>query len=55
MDWVWKGRDQEKMIASRSELVRLAEEKDATLIPAHFPFPGMGKLKRDGDTFNWAE
>jgi glyoxylase-like metal-dependent hydrolase (beta-lactamase superfamily II) len=53
MDWVWKGRDQEKMIQSRSELVAQAEEKDATLITSHFPFPGMGKIKRDGDALSW--
>lgn len=53
MDWVWEGRDQVKMIQSRSELVALVEEKDATLVMSHFPFPGMGTLSRDGDGLFW--
>ncbi len=53
MDWVWQGRDQEKMLQSRGELVSLAQAKDATLLMAHFPFPGMGKLDRVRDQIVW--
>jgi glyoxylase-like metal-dependent hydrolase (beta-lactamase superfamily II) len=47
MDWVWQGRDQVKMIQSREELVKLAAEKDAVLVTAHFPFPGMGRVSQE--------
>ena len=53
MDWVWQGRDQEKMIQSRAELVGMAKEKDATLITARFPFSGAGKLREEGDGVSW--
>jgi len=53
MDWVWQGRDQEKMIRSRAELVAMATETDAKLITAHFPFPGMGKIEQQGSSYVW--
>ena len=53
LDWVWPGRDRNRMIASRQALVDEALSTDAVLITAHMRFPGMGKLRRGADGLEW--
>lgn len=54
LDWVWPGRDQAQMLASREALVNEALATDAMLISAHMLFPGMGKLRREHNALEWA-
>ena len=53
LDWVWPGRDQAPMLASRQALVGEALETDAILITAHMLFPGMGKVRQSHNGVEW--
>ncbi|HEY2481948.1 MAG TPA: MBL fold metallo-hydrolase, partial [Caulobacteraceae bacterium] len=37
----------------RAELARLAADRTLVFAP-HFPFPGIGRVRRAGDGFSWA-
>lgn len=53
LDWIWPGRDQAQMLASREALVQEALATDALLISAHMLFPGMGKLQQHDNALEW--
>lgn len=52
-DWIPRFRDRNALISSRREWYpRFADER-AWLIPAHHPFPAIGQMERDGQSFQW--
>jgi glyoxylase-like metal-dependent hydrolase (beta-lactamase superfamily II) len=53
LDWVLRGRDAPAMMTSRQWLVTAALETDALLATSHMPFPGLGRLRREGDGVRW--
>ena len=40
-------------IASRQALLQRAASQNLRLYAVHFPFPGLGRIKREGDGFIW--
>jgi glyoxylase-like metal-dependent hydrolase (beta-lactamase superfamily II) len=52
-DWVWSGRDVEKMIASRRALADAAMREKAVLVAAHIPFPGTGRIVQTAEGQRW--
>ena len=52
-DWVSPGRDQAAMRQSRDRLCAAATAEDATLIYAHHPFPGWGRIRATGTGYVW--
>jgi glyoxylase-like metal-dependent hydrolase (beta-lactamase superfamily II) len=51
--WVAPGRDQPSMLQSRRALLDTALREDAILISSHIEFPGIGKVRTRGDTYEW--
>lgn len=47
-------RDAPLAEASRRALLQRAAEQDLHVYSVHFPFPGLGRIKREGDGFAWA-
>jgi glyoxylase-like metal-dependent hydrolase (beta-lactamase superfamily II) len=45
--------DREKSIASRRRILEMASDNNALVHGFHFPFPGLGYFKRDGDIWTW--
>lgn len=45
--------DREKSIASRRRILEMASDNNALVHGFHFPFPGLGRFKRDGDIWTW--
>ncbi|MGJ3240192.1 MAG: MBL fold metallo-hydrolase [Anaerolineae bacterium] len=45
--------DHEQARASRVELAELALELDALVMAYHFPFPGLGRIEREGTGYRW--
>jgi glyoxylase-like metal-dependent hydrolase (beta-lactamase superfamily II) len=52
-DWVSPGRDQAAMRQSRKWLCEAAVAEDATLVYAHHPFPGWGRIHPTEDGYAW--
>jgi glyoxylase-like metal-dependent hydrolase (beta-lactamase superfamily II) len=52
-DWVSPGRDQAAMRQSRDRLCAAAIAEDATLVYAHHPFPGWGRIRPTGKGYVW--
>ncbi|MBX9403219.1 MBL fold metallo-hydrolase [Lysobacter sp. BMK333-48F3] len=46
-------RDAPLAEASRRALLQRAAEQDLHVYAVHFPFPGLGRIKREGDGFAW--
>lgn len=40
-------------VASRHKLIKWASMTGALVLPYHFPFPGLGHIRADGDSFRW--
>lgn len=40
-------------IATRRAVIRRAADEDLRLFAYHFPFPGLGHIRRDGDHYAW--
>ena len=40
-------------MATRRALVERAESENLLLMAYHFPFPGMGYVRRQGDLLEW--
>jgi glyoxylase-like metal-dependent hydrolase (beta-lactamase superfamily II) len=38
---------------SRRKLAKLAVMSQALVLPYHFPFPGVGRVQRDGESYQW--
>ena len=55
LDWVSQGRDAAAMRASREALIAAALPADALLLTTHLPFPGFGRLRREGGELRWGE
>jgi glyoxylase-like metal-dependent hydrolase (beta-lactamase superfamily II) len=55
LDWVSQGRDAAAMRASREALIAAALPADALLLTTHLPFPGFGRLRREGGELRWVE
>jgi glyoxylase-like metal-dependent hydrolase (beta-lactamase superfamily II) len=53
LDWVWPGRDQAQMLASRQAVVDEALSADAVIITAHMLAPGIGKLQQFPHSLEW--
>ena len=45
--------DREKSTASRRRILEMASRNNALVHGFHFPFPGLGRFKRDGDVWTW--
>ncbi len=45
--------DLKQMVESRKRLIKLAAERNALVHGFHFPFPGLGYVRPDGDTWRW--
>jgi glyoxylase-like metal-dependent hydrolase (beta-lactamase superfamily II) len=52
-DWVSPGRDLHAMRASRERLSADAVARQATVVFTHAPFPGWGRIVRDGTGYRW--
>jgi glyoxylase-like metal-dependent hydrolase (beta-lactamase superfamily II) len=52
-DWVSPGRDRAAMRESRARLLAAAVAEEATLVYAHHPFPGWGRVRPAGDGCVW--
>ncbi len=52
-DWVSPGRDRAAMRVSRERLCAAAVAEDATLVYAHHPFPGWGRIRTTGGGYVW--
>jgi glyoxylase-like metal-dependent hydrolase (beta-lactamase superfamily II) len=52
-DWVSPGRDQAAMRRSRDRLFAATIAEDATLVYAHHPFPGWGRIRPAGGGYGW--
>ena len=44
-------REPDKASATRSELLGRAADEGIPILMYHFPFPGIGRIRRDGDSF----
>jgi glyoxylase-like metal-dependent hydrolase (beta-lactamase superfamily II) len=53
MEWMPRHRDSGKLIDSRKKLIPRFVAEDAWLIPAHFPFPPIGRIELSGDGYAW--
>ena len=45
--------DLKQMVNSRKRLVKFAVEHDALFHGFHFPFPGLGRIHKDGEAWKW--
>ena len=45
----------DQAVESRKHLVARAADTNALLLSTHIPFPGIGRIERDGDGFRWVE
>jgi len=52
-DWMPRRRDRETMVATRRALTPRFLAEGACLIPAHFPFPGIGRLESVPGGYRW--
>jgi glyoxylase-like metal-dependent hydrolase (beta-lactamase superfamily II) len=52
-DWMWPGRDADRMIASRRALIEAALREEALLVAVHMPFPGLGRIVAEGGGQVW--
>jgi len=43
----------DQTVASIKQLMTHAAESDALVFGTHFPFPGLGKIEKDGEQFRW--
>ena len=48
-DW----HDPDQAIETRKRLARMAVEDNYLVHGFHFPFPGLGTIREDGDTWKW--
>jgi glyoxylase-like metal-dependent hydrolase (beta-lactamase superfamily II) len=55
LDWTPLYRDRASLEGSRRRLLPRAVAEDAWLIPAHHPFPAIGKVEPDGGAYRWIE
>jgi hypothetical protein len=46
--------DQKTGAASRAALLADAEKNGTRIYAVHFPFPGVGKIQKQGDGYVWA-
>jgi glyoxylase-like metal-dependent hydrolase (beta-lactamase superfamily II) len=53
LDWVPRGRDRAATLASRERLLAEAVPDRATLLFTHHPFPGWGRIARQGGGYCW--
>lgn len=54
LDWqFWNDADHEIARESRVKLAEFAIEYDALVMTTHFPFPGLGRIVRDGEGYRW--
>jgi glyoxylase-like metal-dependent hydrolase (beta-lactamase superfamily II) len=51
--WVSAGRDRPAMLASRAQLMADAADGQATVVFAHEPFPGWGRIVRSDGGYLW--
>lgn len=55
LDWHFAfDADHEMAREARIKFSELAIELDALVMFTHFPFPGLGKIKREGDAYGWS-
>lgn len=53
-DWTIQfDRDEATAEASRKALLERAASENLHLYGVHFPFPGLGRIRKDGETFVW--
>jgi len=45
--------DPEQVVATRRRLLNEAEVDGASVLAFHFPFPGLGRIAREGRTWKW--
>lgn len=45
--------DRETTVATRQRILRQAATEDALLFAYHFPAPGLGRVRPNGDTWQW--
>ena len=45
----------DQAVNSRRALVARAADTEALVLSTHIPFPGIGRIERDGDGFRWVE
>jgi glyoxylase-like metal-dependent hydrolase (beta-lactamase superfamily II) len=53
LDWAPVRRDRARLRESRQMLIDRALAENALLLATHLPFPGLGRLRRNGDTTTW--
>ncbi len=46
--------DRAAAVATRENLLPVLAEEDILIAGPHLPFPGLGRLQRDGNDFSWA-
>ncbi len=53
-DWlIGRDHDKEMAAATRARMLDMAAEDRIAVLGYHFPFPGVGHVKRDGDAFQF--
>lgn len=53
-DWGFAGdADRDEAVASRRRLLARADAENAITIGYHLPFPGVGRVRADGDAWRW--
>jgi glyoxylase-like metal-dependent hydrolase (beta-lactamase superfamily II) len=53
-DWAWKTDEMpEQAAATRRRLLDMAATDRITILGYHFPFPGIGNVRRDGDQYQF--
>lgn len=53
-DWLGKIDSQpEQARATRQSLIARAADEDALVFAAHLPFPGLGRIRREGEGYAW--
>ncbi|MEL6404149.1 MAG: MBL fold metallo-hydrolase [Chloroflexota bacterium] len=54
LDWQFANdTDHERARKSRIKLAEIAIDTNALVLNYHFPFPGLGRIERNGDAYRW--